>query len=675
MMERFFFGNDDNWDDDDWDDDDWDDEEGWDDEEWDDEEFDGLPTDLIEMMQAAQAAEVEQLDHALRQLTVKDLRQIAQRRGWRLMGTAKDDLVEQMQTLLLEARQDPYMLAGLSEKGRELLAAAHTLFNINNTIFQDQWEYLWREVLKHKEPMAPAVQELENYGLIYRCRSHGEDVHHHPILNMPEYLLPVVALIPRRKASISPLKRSLPAARPFLENVEAVVNYLAAGGLLRLTSPVGEQDPEGHHSPWVGNWPYLPEEVKKLSAYNLYRAFYEQHVLTVPIRRQLVDVESCPSLVTAVGDANTLSWILSLLQGLQVLTMDETLTVLLSPERWNMLVSLPRQQLLGSLYQIWGVHVGDVWELRAVINRAPDMTIWRLAEAEMPYQALLMELIVGRQTVLRLLRGLAEDEKRQDEWFSLSDFVRELYQIRPTLFYNMLTPEAWGFRQGGQPFNPEKEGDWLKTSGQMVRAEICGPMYWMNMVELRGSPDDVVAFRLTDTGRFLLSPAAPDTAVPQSTSPGEAIWLDDRTVQISPGYEMGGFLALMTQLGTAVPNQPFTYRLDGAGLEKAFIAGESPDTLNRIFLESGWRLPDAGLEYLEEVYRRFGLAHLYDDLTVIEFSDDMALPELRAAGLLDDCLVHEFSHRLIAIRPEMVPTLLTRLEGRGYTPRVTEAVS
>ncbi|NOG36696.1 MAG: hypothetical protein HND44_19325 [Chloroflexi bacterium] len=669
-MDRFFLDNDGNWDDDDWDD-----EEGWDDEEWDDEEFDGPPVNMMDLMAAAQAAEEDQLDHALHQLTVKELRQIAQRRGWRLMGTAKDDLVAQMQTLLLEARQDPYMLAGLSEKARELLAATHTLFNINNTIFQDQWEFLWRQVLKHEEPITPVVQELESYGLVYRCRSHGEDIHHHPILNMPEYLLPVVALIPQHKATISPLKRSLPAARPFLENVEAIINYLAAGGLLRLTPPVGEHNPEGHPSPWVGNWPYLPEEVKKLSAYNLYRAFYERHVLTVPIRRQLVDVASCQPLVTAVGDPDALSWTLTLLQGLQVVTLDETLTVSLSPERWNMLISLPRQQLLGVLCQVWGVHVGDVWELRAVLNQSPEMSVWRLADAKVPYQTLLMELVMGRQTMLRLLRGLAEDDKRQDEWFSLSDFVRELCQIRPSLHYNLLMPDAWGFRQGGKPFNPENEGDWLKTSGQMVRAAICGPLYWMNMVELRGSPDDVVAFRLTDTGRFLLSPAAPNTAVPQSTSPGEAIWLNDRTVQISPGYEMGAFLALMTQLGTAVPNQPFTYRLDGAGLEKAFIAGESPDTLNRLFLESGWRLPNAGLDYLEEVYHRFGLAHLYDDLTVIEFSDDMALPELRAAGLLDNCLVHEFSHRLVAIRPEMVATLLTRLEGRGYTPRVTEAVS
>ncbi len=219
---------------------------------------------------------------------------------------------------------------------------------------------------------------------------------------------------------------------------------------------------------------------------------------------------------------------------------------------------------------------------------------------------------------------------------------------------------------------PDQESDWLKTSGEMVRAAICGPLYWMNMVELRGSPDNVAAFRLTDTGRFLLSPFAPDTAVPQTTSPGEAIWLDARTVQISFGYEMGEFLALMMQLGTAVPQQPFTYRLDVAGLEKAFVAGESPDTLNRRFLESGWRLPDGGLEYLEEVYGRFGLAHLYDDLTVIEFSDDMALTELRAAGLLDGCLVHEFSQRLVAIRPEMVDTLVTRLEGRGYTPRLAK---
>lgn len=660
MMDRFFFGDDDDWDDDE--------------EVWDDEDEEDYPANLMELMHQAREEEEEQLDNALRQMTVKELRQIAQRRGWQLSGVAKDTLVEQMQTLLLEGREDPYMLSGLSEKARQLLSATHTLYNVNNAIFQDQWHFVWSTVLNQKEPVAPLVQELEVYGLVYRCRDHGQEPHHHPVLNLHDGLIPSVALIPRRKATISPLKRNLPATRPFLENVEQVAHYLAAGGTLRLSPPEGDHKPEGHPSPWVGNWPFLPQEVRKLPAYNMYTAFYKRQMLTVPFRRQVVDVKSAPALVTAVGDPHLLDWILTLLLGLQVATVDETRNVALSPEAWNMLISLPRQQLLSTLYRVWGVNIVDAWEVRATLNKTPGLTVWRLADPEVPYQALLMEIGIGRQTLLRLLRGLAEDNKRQDEWFSLSDFVRDLFQIQPDCYYTLLSPEAWGFRQGDKPLKSDKESDWLRTSGEMVRAAICGPLYWMNMVELRGSPDDVVAFRLTDTGRFLLSPFASDAAVPQSTSPGEAIWLDARTVQISPGYEMGGFLALMTQLGTAVPKQPFTYRLDGAGLEKAFVAGESPDTLNRLFLESGWRLPDAGLEYLEEVYRRFGLAHLYDDLTIIEFSDDMALAELRAAGLLDDCLVHEFSHRLIAIRPESVEQLLTRLEGRGYTPRVTKDV-
>jgi hypothetical protein len=660
MIDRFFSGNagDDDWDDDD----------------WEDEDFEDFPADLRALLQQAHEEEEEQLDQALRQLTVKELRQVAQRRGWRLNGVAKDDLVAQMQTLLLKAREDPYMLTGLSEKARQLLSATHALYNINNAIYQEQWDHVWRIALNHKDPVAPLVLELEGYGLIYRCRAHGHEAHHHPILNLHDGLVPSIVLVPRRKAIMSPLKRSLPAARPFLENVEQVAHYLAAGGALRLMPLEGEHKPEGHASPWVGNWPYLPQEVKKLPAYNMYMAFYRPQKLTVPFRRQLIDEKSAPALVTAVGDPHTLGWIITLLQGLQVVMLDAQRNLTFSPEKWNMLVSLPRQQLLSTLFRVWSVNVIDAWEARAALNKTPDMTIWRLADPEMPYQALLMNFVMGRQTLLRLLRGLAEDSDRQDEWFSLSDFVRDLFQMQPDFYYTLLAPETWGFQQGDKPLRPDKEGDWLKTSGEMVRAAIYGPLYWMNMVELRGSPDDVVAFRLTDTGRYLLSPFAPDTAVPQSTSPGEAIWLDDRTVHISPGYEMGGFLALMTQWGTAVPHQPFTYRLDIASLEKAFVAGETPDTLNRLFLESGWRLPDAGLEYLEDAYRRFGLAHLYDDLTVMEFSDDMALAELRAAGLLDGSLVHEFSYRLIAIRPEMVDTLLARLEGRGYTPRVTKDV-
>jgi hypothetical protein len=664
MLDRFFFG---------------DDEDDWDDEAWegDEDDFEDLPEDLdfFNLLQQAEETEEEQLVYTLEQFTVKELRQIAGRRGWRLVGVAKGELVRQMAAYLLAARQDPMMLAGLSENGRTLLAAAHTLFNINAIIYQHQWEFIWRTIFKRKEPVAALLKEFESYGLFYLCREHGDDPHHHPILALPEAILPSYAIIPRSKTTISPLKRSLPAARPFLETIEQIIHYLAAGGPMRLTPQPGDLKPEGHASPWVGNWPHLPEEVNKLPAYNPYLAFYNRQTLTVPLRRQVVDIESCQPLVTAVGDPRALDWCITFLLPLQVVTVDETLNLGFSAENWNMLVSLPRQQLLVALYQTWGVNIGDVTELRLALSRLPDSAVWRAAHPEIPYQTLLSELVLGRQTLLRLLRALAENPKRRDEWISLADFKRELFALRPTLYHNILSPGEWGFQQKNKLLNLEKEGDWLKTLGEVVQATICGPLYWMNMVELRGSQADPVAFQLTEMGRFLLSPSTQtETAVPQSTSPGEAIWLDGRTVQISPGYDMAGLLALMTQLGTAVPRQPFTYRLDGAGLESAFAAGESPDTLERLFLESGWRLPESGREYLDETYERFGLAHLYDDLTVVEFSDDTALAELRAAGLLDNCLVHEFSHRLIAIRPETADQLLARLEGRGYTPRRAEGI-
>ena len=56
-------------------------------------------------------------------------------------------------------------------------------------------------------------------------------------------------------------------------------------------------------------------------------------------------------------------------------------------------------------------------------------------------------------------------------------------------------------------------------------------------------------FRLTTTGKALLSPKFELDHLEGTTSPGEVIWQDDHTAKVAPGYEVNAFLALMTSLG------------------------------------------------------------------------------------------------------------------------------
>jgi hypothetical protein len=66
----------------------------------------------------------------------------------------------------------------------------------------------------------------------------------------------------------------------------------------------------------------------------------------------------------------------------------------------------------------------------------------------------------------------------------------------------------------------------------------------------------------------------------------------------------------------------------------------------------------------------YGKLHIYEDITLLELTDDYALQELMVSTSLREALVHQFSPRLVAVRLEAVDTLVQEMEKRGYTPRV-----
>jgi hypothetical protein len=68
--------------------------------------------------------------------------------------------------------------------------------------------------------------------------------------------------------------------------------------------------------------------------------------------------------------------------------------------------------------------------------------------------------------------------------------------------------------------------------------------------------------------------------------------------------------------------------------------------------------------------RNRGLLHLYENITLIELSDDYALQELLISTSLADHLVHQFSPRLVAIWADAIPTLVEEMEQQGYTPHL-----
>lgn len=649
------------------DDDDWDDEEEWDDEDY---------HSFEDILDDAQEQKIQNLYYALTEQPVKQMRTIANRRGWSLKGTLKGDIVEQMAEHMLTSVEQPDFLKGLTAEEQELLAIIHTLYNLNNTVWLTQIQHMWTDALGRSKSVRPILQGLESYGLLYECTQHGAAIHYHPYMTLPSHQLPVYPVFPTRKARISQ-QQTVPPSVNFMQQFEQFGSLLAAGHSVELTASEGVMSLEGHENMVVGNWPYLPEEVDRLPRFSPYY-FMQQNsnnYLTVPVRKQLLNPAQSTALINAVGDAAKADWFISIAMQLQLLVMADTENpnlLYFNPEPWSMLLSMSMQERLQFLFQAWLNAFMDLSEVRQLLGQHSKLSVLRQPHPDIPYQIFLFDNMLARQTVVRMLQGIAEDEKLSAEWISVEQLLEDFFLYYPYLYHSLSPDAEWLFKNNQKVIAVKNRQDWFGTYGKLLQYLFSGALYWLNVVDLQKKGSDIYAFRLTATGKALLSPQFGLDHLDETTSPGEVVWLDGRTAQVSPGYEVNAFLGLITHLGTAVPNKPFTYTLAPEQIEHAFLGGESPDTLNRLFLESGWRLPEEGYTYIEELYGRFGKTHIYEGLTLIEFSDDHALRELQAAGILKDALIHEFSPRIIAVRPEMLDTITKKLEKQNYTPRIMQ---
>jgi hypothetical protein len=193
----------------------------------------------------------------------------------------------------------------------------------------------------------------------------------------------------------------------------------------------------------------------------------------------------------------------------------------------------------------------------------------------------------------------------------------------------------------------------------------------LGMVDLAVQEGKVQAFRLTPLGAHCLQP----DKYPYSMEPpaeGSAEWLEDgTTIKITPGLGINQLRGLVSRVAVPVTGEANVYRLGGAGVEKAFLQGDAPELLATQFAALGYPLPAAAQAYLAQLYARFGRVHLYEGVTVVEFTDDTAVAELRAANLLPhNVILAQLSPRLIVIPEPFANTLLQNLEQKGYTPRM-----
>jgi hypothetical protein len=305
---------------------------------------------------------------------------------------------------------------------------------------------------------------------------------------------------------------------------------------------------------------------------------------------------------------------------------------------------------------------------------------------------------------LRLFRLLAQAPAGQ--WLDISVLLKLLHGVQP--YWGM---EPIASRYTGDNLKQALEGlgtwiiegrvrvdlldfnAWEKTFGWFYRVLLTETFHWLGLVDVAWKSNRPVAFRISEFGEFLLGRrlnySRPDSGdkSPATTLPVLKA-ASDNGLELNPDTADAEIVNLLLLAGRLRREKPGTdpkknsaaeqktaalsglvFEISLEGLDGAFSGGWDAARIREL-LEQGLRqpLPEGLRTCIDSAWEHYGRLHLYENIAIIEFADDYALPELMAATHLNQALLYTFSPRVIAVRPDRIDALVDELRARGYTP-------
>ena len=115
--------------------------------------------------------------------------------------------------------------------------------------------------------------------------------------------------------------------------------------------------------------------------------------------------------------------------------------------------------------------------------------------------------------------------------------------------------------------------------------------------------------------------------------------------------------------------------MSGQAVHAAFEEGLTLDNLLNDWAQLlPIAMPESIRSQLAVWWQAYGQVRIYEKVTLIEFSDDYTLTEMKAVTSLEQRLIAEISSRLVLIPQEAVEPLVIELEQAGFTPKQTNGV-
>lgn len=644
-----------------------------------------------------QAHARQQLRHALEQHKVQDLRQIAKKQGWSISGTRKDDIVSQIMKQVFQPGALLKSITRLDDEHRQVLRALALLHpDIGHQEAPlKRLATSWGPLKKYKK-ISTYTGNLIDDGLALPGNFNAE--HWQALPFIPFSLMQ--ALPPLLEDVVSPTKlpehtqSELRLARPqgFIRSFTQILLLLEQSSPA-LRPPQPRPRLEKFHT-MLANWDYVPEEIVEAQASGKLKASNQSLTFTVPSPVSPLDAGTVGKLAPLAGDEVKLDFIYHLLLTVGLLQPGSPVTVWQKiKEQFFRRPESAQWVILAQSYMMmegWS----EVWLL---LQAQPDLRLKRSLGyyGHMLPRDLYEKLALFRLQVLWALACLPDNR-----WVALDDLLAMLRPIwtqfdhwawqRAIGTYGMNIRPLWFLEQNGRLLDTtQNQDDWQTAQGGFVQQMLLGPLHWLGLADLSLDKGQLAAFRLRGLadvvwdrveerefgeGETAVSPVAEKKAQEGKT----AVFVTDTLIHVNPAgisAQAHNYLDQIAKL-EETSSERFTYRLHIAAAHQAFESGATLDQLVEQWEEHlHIPLPDAIRQQLEAWWSAYGQVRLYENVTLIEFGDEYALREMKAATSLEKHLVAEISPTLVLIQPQSIPALIAELEKAGYTPKQTDKVT
>lgn len=253
-----------------------------------------------------------------------------------------------------------------------------------------------------------------------------------------------------------------------------------------------------------------------------------------------------------------------------------------------------------------------------------------------------------------------------DTWIGVEQFCKLIYHVQRDLLVSASRMSHWQWIDGNETVDAQQISfeRWMRTQGRLVEAWLTGPAFWLLFVQIGYAGNRPAAFR-----RLTTLPAGQALKAP----PGSLRFMADGMIGLTNDWRASDLRRLLRSISVEVARDASTtlLRLDAGVFRTALQAGQDTAAVSQAFAAAGFPLPPPVVETLQTWQRRAGRYQLYEQMTVVEFGEDVLPEELRAISRLSSAEFYQPGPRcLIFPDPQAAPALVEELRRRGYTPQV-----